>query len=297
MANSSRELILLHRDSKPVSVNKSVDIMLLPSLYTLTKEPLEIKYKRQAKALAPSVLDELLDDNIEYSYDVFKDSDGVWVFIAYDKNYIIKLLDGFDVGRVYFAQHSSELFKQPISINSSQALGLIDNIVTVIPKIAYGDNQRFLSFDSSFHPSSDGFKLSKNSNMFIDTKSSILLSSIFVLFAISFGIEGYEYSSSTSNQSTNELLEDYPSLQSKYSRDSISSKYNKMDKSERSKREFLKSLSSIVKYGAKLQTLTISEKFMIATMSIKNKSIYSDISKSIKIKDMGNGIVEFRESI
>ena len=296
MRNNSRELILLHHDTKPKYTDKTVDIMLSPSLYTLTKEPLEIKYKRQAKALAPSVLDELLDEG-EYSYDVFKDVDGVWVFIAYDKSKIIKLLDEFDVNRVYFAQQSFELFKHPISLNSNQALGLVDNIVTTIPKIAFGEGQRFLSFDNSFTPNSGGFKLSKSSNDFIDIKSSIILSIIFMLFAISFGVEGYGYSSTISNQSINELLEDYPSLQSKYSRDSILAKYNKIDKIERKKREFLKSISSIVKYGAKLQTLIITDKAMIVTMSIKDKSIYSDLAKSIKIKDIGNGIVEFRESI
>jgi len=296
MRNNSRELILLHHDTKPRYTDKTVDIMLSPSLYTLTKEPLEIKYKRQAKALAPSVLDELLDEG-EYSYDVFKDIDGVWVFIAYDKSKIIKLLDKFDVNRVYFAQQSFELFKHPISLNSNQALGLVDNIVTTIPKIAFGEGQRFLSFDNSFTPNSGGFKLSKSSNDFIDIKSSIILSIIFMIFAISFGVEGYGYSSTISNQSINELLEDYPSLQSKYSRDSILSKYNKIDKIERKKREFLKSISSIVKYGAKLQTLIITDKAMIVTMSIKDKSIYSDLAKSIKIKDIGNGIVEFRESI
>ncbi len=296
MRNNSRELILLHHDTKPRYTDKTVDIMLSPSLYTLTKKPLEIKYKRQAKALAPSVLDELLDEG-EYSYDVFKDIDGVWVFIAYDKSKIIKLLDKFDVNRVYFAQQSFELFKHPISLNSNQALGLVDNIVTTIPKIAFGEGQRFLSFDNSFTPNSGGFKLSKSSNDFIDIKSSIILSIIFMIFAISFGVEGYGYSSTISNQSINELLEDYPSLQSKYSRDSILSKYNKIDKIERKKREFLKSISSIVKYGAKLQTLIITDKAMIVTMSIKDKSIYSDLAKSIKIKDIGNGIVEFRESI
>ena len=296
MRSSSRELILLHNDTTPKYTTGVVDIMLSPSLYTLKKEPLEIKYKRQAKALAPSVLDELLDDG-EYNYDVFRDDDGVWVFIAYDKSKIIKLLDAIDVNRVYFAQQSFELFNHPISINSTQALGLLDDIVVTIPKVAFGEGQRFLSFDSSFSPNGGGFKLSKSSNDFIDTQSSIILSIIFMIFTISFMIEGYGYSSSSTSSSTDELLEDYPSLQSKYTRDSISSKYNKIDKNERSKREFLKSLSSIVKYGAKLQTLTITDKFMSATMSIKNKSIYSDLSKSIKIKDMKNGIVEFRESI
>jgi len=297
MGSSNRELILLDYNTKPKYTTGIVNIMLSPSLYTLKKEPLEIKYKRQAKALAPSVLDELLDDDFDYSYDVFKDDDGVWVFIAYDKSKIIKMLDGIDINRVYFAQESFELFYQPISLNSTQALGLVDGIVTTIPKVAFKEGQRFLSFDSSFSPKGRGFKLSKSSNEFIDVKNSIILSVIFTLFAISFGIEGYEYSSSISNQSTNELLENYPSLQSKYSRDSISAKYNKIDKNERAKREFLKSLSSIVKYGAKLQTLIITEKLMVATMSIKDKSIYSDMSKSIKIKDMGNGIIEFRESI
>ena len=296
MTNNSRELILLHHNSKPKYINEVVDIMLSPSLYTLKKEPLEIKYKRQAKALAPSVLDELLDDG-KYEYDVFKDSDGVWIFIAYDKSKIIELLDGFDVNRVYFAQQSFELFKHPISLNSNQALGLVNDIVTIIPKVAFKDGIRFLSIDNSFTPKSGGFKLSKSSNDFIDIKSSIILSIIFTLFAISFGVEGYQYSSNLANQSTNELLEDYPSLQSKYSRDSILSKYNKIDKNERKKREFLKSISSIVKYGAKLQTLLITEKSMIVTMKIKDKSIYSDLPKSIKIKDIGNNIVEFRESI
>ena len=296
--NSKRDLVLLHNANSSVRVSsESIDIMLSPVLYTLKREPLEIKYQYQAKKVAPSVLDELLDDE-EYKYSAFKDDEG-WVFIAYSPAHITQLLEqvGIEASRVeniYFAQQSAAMFENPIAVDSTMALGVVNDIVTVMPKALYGE-RRFLSFDESFRPSSGGVSLHVESKRSaIAKKDAIILASIFTLLGTIFLVEGVGYSVAKSNQSASVdlLLEDHPSLQSKYSRESIAKKYQKRDKQERKKREFLKEISSVVRYGGKVKEIAIEGTKFKAKLEVNNKNSYNMLDKSIKIKQIDSKNIE-----
>lgn len=291
-------MVLLHSASSSLRVtSEAVDIMLSPALYTLKREPLEIKYQYQAKKVAPSVLDELLGEG-EYKYSAFKDDEG-WVFIAYSPNDITQLLEQLDieassVENIYFAQQSVEMFENPIAIDSTMALGVVNDIVTVMPKALYGE-RRFLNLDESFRPSSGGVSLyveSKRSS--IAKNDAIILASIFTLLGSIFFVEGVEYSLAKSKQSgaIDELLVDHPSLQSKYSRESIAKKYQKRDKQERNKREFLKEVSSVVRYGGKVKEISFEGSKLKAKLEVTNKNSYNMLNKSIKIKQIDSKNIE-----
>lgn len=294
--------MLLDRTSSGVRVSgESVDVMLSPSLYTMKREALEIKFAHQAKKLAPSVLDDLLD-NKEYHYSVFKDDQG-WVFIAYDPQEISTIVadNGIEIEAIesiYFAQQSASMFSNPISLDANRALGLVDDIVTVMPKALYGE-RRFLSFDESFRPSAGGVSLGTRRGSSLGQKEAIILASIFALFGTLFLFEGIEYSSAMSKQmaSLDTLLEDHPTLQSQYTRESIAAKYSKRDKIERKKREFLKEVSSVVRYGGEVQELHIDTKVMRAKLEVKSSSSYNAIDKSIKVKKINSNTIELEANV
>jgi hypothetical protein len=301
--NSKKGLILLHRGGSSVRVvSEQVDVMLSPSLYTLKRESLEIKFAHQAKKLAPSVLDELIDEK-EYQYSAFKDEQG-WVFIAYSPSQVLEALkqtglDPAQVGKLYFAQQSSTMFSNPIALDAQHALGLVDGIVTVMPKALYGE-RRFLSFDESFRPNSGGVSLGINSqDSIIEKKDAIILASIFVVVGTLFVFEGLGYASASSKQNStiDTLLEDHPSLQSKYSRDSIAAKYQKRDKQERKKREFFKELGSIVRYGGVVTEISIDAKSMKAKMHVSNKNSYNSVDRSINIKAIDANNIELEANL
>jgi len=302
MPNSKKGLVLLDRSGSSVRVaSEMIDVMLSPTLYTLKQESLELKYQYQAKKLAPSVLDDLLEEG-EYEYSAIKE-DGGWLFIAYSPQEIMDALlrsgiEASQVGAIYFAQQSKSMFNNPIALDGAMALGLVDDVVTVMPKALFGE-RRFLSFDESFRPSGGGVSLSIDKGAMIAKKDAIVLSSIFILLGMLFLFEGIGYSSAVSEQSSSVevLLEDYPALQSKYSRDSIAAKYQKRDKNERKKRDFLKEVSSIVRYGGVVQELEITSKVMRAKLEVKNPSSYNSVDKSIKIKKLDHNMIELEAKV
>jgi len=278
--------------------------MLAPDLYTLKQEPLEIKFQHQAKKLAPSVLDELVERKV-YKYSAYKDEKGEgWVFVAYSPDEIVEILkqagvDPSDVHNVYFAQQSASMFENPIELDAHSALGLINGIVTIMPKAFYGE-RRFLSFDESFRPNIKGVSLHlAQENAPIAPKDAIILASVFALLGMLFLFEGFGYSSSQSAQreSIDTLLADYPSLQSGYSRQSIAKKYQKRDDKERKKREYLKEISSVVRYGGVVEEITIDSKTMKTKMQISNKNSYNSVNKSIKVKQIDAKTIELEASV
>ena len=58
---SNKELLLVHASMEDVSLAHSVNVMLTPQFYTLKKEELPVKYLYQAKRIAPSLFDGLLE--------------------------------------------------------------------------------------------------------------------------------------------------------------------------------------------------------------------------------------------
>ncbi len=75
-----------------------------------------------------------------------------------------------------------------------------------------------------------------------------------------------------------ELLEAYPSLQSKYTRESIVNKYKTIDQVERKKRELVKAVSSMIFKGVTLDSLQIDAKILKAQFTCKDAAV----SKRVK---------------
>jgi hypothetical protein len=253
---------------KVQSLSHSVNIMLTPQFYTLKKEKLPLKYLYQAKKIAPSLFDGFLEDAYKYDYLVYKEEDE-WIFIAYDPKAISDFLvsKGImpeQIGKIFFAQQVSDFFTAPVLLGEKEALVSLDNTVVVIPQIAMQENGGTLTFDDSFTPKT-GVTLEGVHESVISKKQTIGLAAFFTLFALMFFVEGWRYShdSQATQEEMQMLLDEHPSLQSQYTRESISAKYKTIDTNERKKREIIKTLAGMIFKGVKVGSFSLNEKAFI----------------------------------
>jgi hypothetical protein len=281
----------------PVNVDELVDIVLTPQNYIVKREKLPITSEYKAKKIAPSIFGNLLEEKERYSFFVYKDRDS-WVFIAYIQDEIIDLLKSVgiaskNINRVFFIQQFYEYINQPIALASEYLLVKLDNIVTIIPKKVLGNEIEYLDFDTINNRPKKSIVIT---NQFIlDSKIVLVLSLVFFLFGLSFVIEGYNISSYVpKNQDKIALiLERNPSLVSSYSRDSILSKYRKIDAKERKKRDLIIKLSKVVTSNqVEVDKFTMDDNSFELIVNILNSNTNIGkraVANGFKVKKLSNG--------
>jgi len=276
---SSKELLLVHTAMKHVSLSEPVNIMLTPQFYTLKKEMLPVTYAYQAKRFAGSLFEGLLDVEGSYEFFVYKEGE-YWNFIAYDIGKINDFLQtkGFkhgDVSKIFFTQQSVEKFTAPYVLSDQDALVVLDETVVVVPSNALGlEKASSLKFNIHFTPKK-GVSHEDASSSIFTRKQAIYLSSFLIFFAMMFLIEGSRYGgeSGSAEEELQSLYTEYPSLQSTYTREGIVSKYRKLDKTERAKRDTIKKLSAMLFKGVTLTSFYMDHKSVKANFSCINKQV------------------------
>jgi hypothetical protein len=266
--------------------------MLTPQYYTLKKEELPVKYLYQAKKIAPSLFDGLLEEVGSYEYLVYKEKEK-WVFIAYNPGQIRSLLlskgiNPEQVGKIFFAQQAVEHFKAPVFLGENEALLALDDTVVVVPQEALDDEVESIPFTNDFTPKS-GITLQGSYGSLFSLKQAIALASVFLLFAGMFFVEGWRYGndSQAENEEIQRLLEAYPSLQSKMKRENIASKYMTIDTLERKKRDIVKSLAGMIFKGVTFISFTLNEKQFKALFSCSDAKVAKrlmELAKKEKFK-------------
>ncbi len=285
---NNKDLILAHPSMEQVKLSNTVNVMLPPQFYTLKKEALLIQYAYQAKRVASSIFEGLLEEGKDYEYMVWKE-DEEWVFLAYDIKMITAFLEskGFaleNISKLFFAQQSVDLFDKPLLLGENEALVSLDDTVVVVPKGALTqDDGPSLVFNNSFTPKK-GVVLQGAYGSVLSMKQASILAAIFTLFALMFFVEGWRYSnnSKAGGSQLEELIEAYPSLQSKYTRDSIVAKYKTIDTAERKKRDIIKIFSEMIFKGVTLTSLDIDEKMFKAQFSCENAQVAKRIESLAK---------------
>lgn len=285
---NNKELILAHTSMKPVNLSHAVNVMLTPQFYTLKKEVLPLNYAYQAKRIAPSLFEGLVEEGRDHDYIVWKEGDE-WVFLAYDMEMITAFLarKGFaleNVSKIFFAQQAVDLFDKPLVLGENEALVSLNQMVVVVPKGALAeDEDASLVFDNSFTPKK-GVGLQDAYGSVLSVKQASTLAAIFTLFTIMFFVEGSRYSNNAQigEAQMQELLESYPSLQSKYTRDSIVKKYKTIDTAERKKREIVKMVSGMIFKGVTLTSFDIDEKRYKVQFSCKDAQVVKRVQALAK---------------
>ncbi len=276
---NNKELILAYTSMEHVTLSEEVNVMLTPQFYTLKKEALPVSYALQAKIIAASLFDGLLEDGRNYNYMVWKEEEE-WVFLAYDLEMITAFLarKGFAleyVSKLFFAQQSVDLLDKPLVVGEDSALVSLDHTAVLVPRTALGEEEGALShFDKSFTPKK-GVLLQGAYGSLFDVRQTAVLATVFGLFALMFFVEGWRYSNNAQADEAqiSELLESYPSLSSKYTRDSIISKYKTLDARERKKRDIIKTLSGMIFKGVTLTAFDMDEKMFKVAFSCEDAQV------------------------
>jgi len=281
---NNKDLLLAHSAMERVTLVESVNVMLTPQFYTLKKEALPVKYAYQAKKIAPSLFEGLLEEGGNYNYMVTKEED-TWAFIAYDIDSITAFLESKGitaekVSKIFFAQQALGSFSSPLALNEKEALVALDDTVVVVPRIALGNEEEpSLVFDSSFTPKS-GVTLQGTSSSVLTQRQALSLAAVFMLFAGMFVVEGSRYGgdNESAGAELESLYESYPAFQSSYTRQGIVDKYRTIDTKERKKRDAIKAFSGMIFKGVTLTSLHTDEKGFQAQFSCAS----ADVAKRVK---------------
>lgn len=284
---SNKQLLLVHASMEDVSLSESVNVMLTPQFYTLKKEALPVKYLYQAKRIAPSLFDGLLEVEGSYEYFVFKEDES-WVFIAYDVEKISAFLlsKGIkleQVSKLFFAQQSPSSFIDPVFLGTKEALVTLDDTVVVVPQAALREETKSFLFNDRFAPKT-GVTLQGAYGSLLSMKQAIAVAAVFTLFAGMFFVEGWRYGhdSKAGEEEMQRLLEAYPSLQSKMQRENIATKYKTIDVAERKKREVVKSLAGMIFKGITFTSFKLNEKGFKAQFSCSDAKVAKRLKELAK---------------
>jgi hypothetical protein len=265
---------------------EGTNIMLTPQFYTIKRESIPVKYSYQAKRIAPSLFEGLLEE-AEYKYFVSKEEDG-WLFIAYDEEKIKTFLEqkGImpeQISKVYFAEQASEHFTAPVLLGEKEALVNLNGTMTVVPQVALTLDEKTMQVSTELTPKK-GVTFEGRGESFISSNEAYTLAAIFMLFAVIYFVEGSRYGGENAAEAAEiqTLLEDYPSLQSSYTRESIATKYKTIDKKERKKRDTIKALSHMIFKGSTLTSLSIGNKKFQAEFACKDANVAKKLKELAK---------------
>lgn len=302
----SKKLLLVYKDMPKVSLDDRVNIVLTPQVYIVKKENLPIKKEYQAKKIVLSVFDDYIKDAKGYSFFVYKDNQD-WIFIAYKQDDIINLLKENDiplskVENIFFIQQMAPEIKTPIRLTNSNALVVIDGIVTLVPQHILPEDTVYDDILKAVLPKKS-VSLSSNLSL-LDDKTSIYLSIIFVIFGVLFIVEANRYLSTSKDnqQQIKKVLENYPSLQSSYTRKNILLKLQKIDKEQRLKREFIKKISKLLNKNIKIDKLELNQNNYNVMLDIKDISMLKRVMHKAKalgmsVKKLSNSQLQIKGSL
>ena len=278
---------------EPVSVDGSVYLILTPQFYTMRKESIPVRYTYQAKKIAHSFFDGLLEDHEKkYEYFVYKEADS-WIFIAYDPEEIISFLraKGFPlekVKKVFFAQQVASQIKAPVRLGKQNALTVIDQTATLVPASVLNTEESFRS--EMLQLPKKGILLDTGAISIISRKQMVVLSGIFLLFGMLWLVEGWRYGKDNGmlQEKMAQLYEKYPSLQNSYTRENIASKYRKIDTAERKKREIIGKVAGVLFRGVTLNRFEFDNNRFKATFTTSGKSAARRLDGLLKSAGFAN---------
>jgi hypothetical protein len=282
---NNKQLVLVYRGMPKVDRTDRFSIVITPQNYLLRKEHLAIKQEYQSRKIASSLFDDFIEeDKDEYSFFVYKEQED-WIFIAYKQKEIMDLLEEVgiptsNVDEIFFAQQFVSSIKKPISLGEKNALISLNSIATVVNKNMLPDTTEYVHISNDIQPKKAVF-LSKE--FIFDSKNALLISIVFVIFGLLFLIEGRSAIRNHFNNTDqiNEILKNKPSLSSSYTRESILTKYQKIDNIQRAKRDLIAKLSKIINNSVKIDGITIDKNRYKVLLSVTSKQqIPSVISKA-----------------
>jgi len=282
----NKELVLVYKGMPTVNRDDRFSVVITPQHYLLKKEHLAIKQEYQSRKIAASLFDELIDSNKdEYSFFVYKEDED-WIFIAYNQNEIVNFLEevgisSSNVDEIFFVQQLVSSIEKPISLGDDKALVSINGIATIVSKNMLPKDTQFVHMSADIQPKK-AVLLSKE--YMLDSKTTLLLSIVFIIFGLLFLIESRNIlTNGVPNQAKiDTILENHPTLSSSYTRESILSKYQKIDKAERAKRNIIAKLAKMIDSSIKVDEFKLNQNSYSAVLSVQNSNQISSLINRAK---------------
>jgi len=286
LMGNSRQRVLVHRDMENFSTSDSVDILLTPQFYTFLQEELGVKFSYQAKQVAPSLFDDYLNENLNYQFYVHKHGE-FWHFFAYSVEEIINFLkergiEESQINKIYFIQELESELQAPTQLSQKRVMQSINDTVTLIPKKLLGlEESEYREFNIDEVSLKNGVAMSSSYESLIPLKQTIILSLLLVFLGVIFLVEGGRIRGSVEESIAryDNLIDKNPKLSSAMIRKSILSKYEPIDKLERTKRDYLEKISKMLSVNSSLKSLSLDDKKITATIKTKNSSVSKQVKK------------------
>jgi len=299
--NSSTRLLVVHREMDPVELEAPADIILTPQFYTMKKESLPLKYAYQAKRIAPSLFDGLLESDKVYAYFVYREK-RQWIFIAYCPDELaaffrIKGISSDKVRKLFFAQQVAAQIDNPITLGKRDALMPIEGTVTVVPLSVLKENT-FMD-PSTLSLPKKGIRLESGRVSLLDKKQIWMLSGVFFLFAVVWFVEGERYNTNNTilKKEITRLYEAYPSLQNSYTRENIAEKYRKIDKVERKKRHIIGKIAGLIFKGVTLTGFEMDQKHFQAIFVTSDSRVAKRLEALLKSANLKKRMIPGKNQI
>ncbi len=281
----SNNTVLAYRDMKMTEPSAPVDVILTPYFYTIKRESIPVRFAYQAKKIAPSVFEGLIDKETSVAYFVYKE-ENQWIFIAYDIQKILDFLEGkgiplSKIHKIYFAQQIAGKLNGAVKLGESNALMNLDGNATVVP-IEGISVQQWQRLSRDMLPKK-GIVPPSRSLGTMNQKQLIALVTVLIGFGLIWFVEGRRYDSE--NKHLVSLLSTYytkyPVLVNSYTRSNILKKYQTIDKNERKKRLVIGQIAGMLGRDASLSLFEMDEKRFMAKIAVTKGNAAKQIAHAV----------------
>ena len=286
---NDKEVLLVHQAMEAVNLTDSTNIVLSPQFYTYKEEEIPVQYAYQAKRIAPSLFDGLLDDDKTYEYITWKKEDR-WCFVAYDMDEIVAFLASRNIAtdvifKIFFMQQLETCLQAPVCLGSKECLVSIEGRIVVVPNMVLSEDEvPTETLSETCLPKHGGLTVKREGGLFFSARQLHLMSGVLIVFALLLIIEGMRYTKAdkSADEDLSALLEEHTSLSSSYVRESELEKYTAIDTKERVKRNVIKSVSGMIFKGVTFESMEMNEKKFSILFGCSNVKVCAKVIEIAK---------------
>lgn len=201
LVSSKSKKIFLCSDTK-INETSKVDIILSPEFYWVRIFDIPVKNISQARAVVPTLFEDLLQDVTDLSYQVIKLETNKYLCFAYINQKIYEAIkqSGINlslVNSIYFAQHECKNFKQ-FYVDDKSFLYTQDEILVKIPKELLSEKVDLKNYIENINLSANRVDIKLYSNFLTSKQINMILAFCLIFIVINFS-KYFIYSNEISN--------------------------------------------------------------------------------------------------
>lgn len=201
LVSSKSKKIFLCSDTK-INETSKVDIILSPEFYWVRIFDIPVKNISQARAVVPTLFEDLLHDITDLSYQVIKLETNKYLCFAYINQKIYEAIkqSGINlslVNSIYFAQNECKNFKQ-FYVDDKSFLYTQDEILVKIPKELLSEKVDLKNYIENINLSANRVDIKLYSNFLTSKQINMILAFCLIFIVINFS-KYFIYSNEISN--------------------------------------------------------------------------------------------------